>query len=314
MTEPVPPAGDLHVVVGAGPVGAAVAREALQRGHPVRIVTRSGDPGMEGAQWRRADVGVATEAEEAVEGAAVVYAAMNAPYHRWAEEFPPLQASLLAATASVGAVYAAVENVYAYGRVDHPMHENLPLRPCSRKGEVRAEMTRALFAAHTAGRVRAVAVRASDFYGPGATLSAAGDRFFPPILAGRTVRVLGDPDALHTQTYVPDIARALVTVATDPDAHGRAWHAPNAPAVSQREFAHAAYAVAGTSGRVTTTPKLGVRALGLFVPEVREMVEMLYEFEHDFVVDSSAYTARYGTRATPIEEGLAATVAWYRDR
>ena len=39
---------DAHLVVGAGPVGTAVARRLLADGHHVRVVTRSGS-GPDGA-------------------------------------------------------------------------------------------------------------------------------------------------------------------------------------------------------------------------------------------------------------------------
>ena len=306
------PAIGLHVVVGAGPVGTAVATELLARGRDVRVVTHSSTPHITGVEAVRGDASDSDSVGSFCQGAAVVYGCMNAPYSRWATDLPPMQRGLLDGAGRAGAVYAVVENVYGYGQVSGPMNEALPLTATTRKGSVRAGMCEELTTAHANGRLQTVSVRASDFYGPRVLESAAGERFFPPILAGKNVQVLGDVGALHTQSYVPDIARALVTVAADPDAHGRAWHSPNAPAISQQAFAELTYRLAGTTGKAKATPKIALRAVGLFNPTVRELIEMLYEFENDFVVDSSAYTERYGDSATPLDEGIEATLAWYR--
>ena len=53
---------------------------------------------------------------------------------------------------------------------------------------------------------------------------------------------------------------------------------------------------------------------GVFIPEAREMVEMMYEFEKPFRVDSSKFVRTFGDLATPHETGLKATIDWYRAR
>ncbi len=42
---------------------------------------------------------------------------------------------------------------------------------------------------------------------------------------------------------------------------------------------------------------------------MREMVEMAYEFEHDFVVDASEYVARFGDHSTDLATAFADTFA-----
>jgi hypothetical protein len=69
--------------------------------------------------------------------------------------------------------------------------------------------------------------------------------------------------------------------------------------------------LAGTRPRIGGLPKLALRAVGVFNPTVRELLEMAYEFEEPFVVDSSRIAA-LGVRATPIPEALERTLAAYR--
>jgi nucleoside-diphosphate-sugar epimerase len=304
-----------HVVLGAGPVGWWIAEELADLGAAVRVVTRSGGgPDRPGVERHAADLTEADAAAAACRDAAVVYAAAQPEYHRWPQEFPDLQRRMLAAAEAEGAVYVAVENLYGYGRVDGPMTEDLPFLATTRKGRVRAQLAEEVVRCHVEGRVRTVAGRASDFFGPRAEGTAVGDRFFPSIVSGKAVSVIGEPDALHTFTFVRDFAQALVLLGNTEAAWGRAWHVPNSETVTIGQFAERSYAAAGTSGKVRVMPRWGLRVAGLFNPGARETVEMLYEFEHDFVVDDRAFTAAFGSPATPLDEALAETVAWWAER
>lgn len=166
------------------------------------------------------------------------------------------------------------------------------------------------------GRIRAVEVRASDFFGPGVTDGGhLAGRVVPSVLRGKSVQVLGDPDTPHSWTYVPDVARALVGVATDERAWGRAWHVPTAPPLSTRAMVTRLATEAGvTDVAVRRLPPVLLRAMGLVSPLLRELQEVRYQFDRPFVVDSSAYTARFGERATPVDEQVTATVDWWRRR
>lgn len=295
---------DRPVVLGAGPVGQAVVAALTARGHRPVVVTRSNTE-VAGAEPRRADLTDRSAARQALADATIVFTTAQPPYHRWPQEFPALQASIVDATIATGAPLIVVENLYGYGPHDGPLTEDTPMRPTTRKGTVRAAMWTSLCEASERGELPMAVVRSSDFIGPGVTGSAFGERFFRPLTVGKPAQTLGDVDALHSVTYVPDLGEALVLVAQDDGAWGRAWHAPCAPAVTQRQLAEIAARSIGRQGAITAAPALGVRALGLFVKPVREMVEMLYEFDRDFVVDSSAFTERFGMTATPLADALA---------
>ncbi|MCB1017906.1 MAG: NAD-dependent epimerase/dehydratase family protein, partial [Acidimicrobiales bacterium] len=244
-----PSAATTHVVVGAGPVGRAVAAALVDRGIEPAVVTRSG-AAVPGARAVAADVRDAAVAATAFAGAEVVFQCAQPPYHRWPQEFPGLQASVLEAAVSAGALLVVAENLYGYGPHAGPLTEDLPLAATTRKGRVRARMWQELADAHRAGRARVVAGRASDFFGPGVQGSAVGERFFGPLVRGRRADVAGDPDRLHTYTYVPDFGEALVRLSEAPAAWGRAWHVPNAPTVTTRALAEQAAAIAGTEARL----------------------------------------------------------------
>ncbi|MEO5853380.1 MAG: NAD-dependent epimerase/dehydratase family protein [Nocardioides sp.] len=292
-----------HVVVGVGPVGTALAGELLDRGHRVRVVSRSGrrphgldHPLLEALAVDAADPGALAGAAE---GAGVLYNAANpTDYHRWAEIWPPLAASLLTTAERTGAVLATVGNLYSYGPVDGPMHEGLPDAATFTNGRVRAEMWADALAAHQAGRVRTVEVRASDYAGPGvySHLSVAATA----LLGGKTARVIGSADQPHSWTDTRDTARLLVAAAADESAHGRTWIVPSNPPRTQREALTDLATAAGVPMvRLAPVGRRTLRLLGLVSGTLGVMADTCYQFDRPFVVDDRAARSQFGLEPTP---------------
>jgi len=252
-------------------------------------------------------------AKTLAQGATHVYQCTNPPYDKWPEQFPALQANTLEAAANVGAKYIVMENVYMYGDTNgQPIREDLPYNAHTKKGKVRAQMAKDVLAAHQAGKVRAAIARASDFYGPGVLDSAAGDRMFGFAVEGKAASAAGDLGAKHSYTYIEDIGKALVILGERGEALGQAWHVPNADATTTRQFVNLIFEELQQSARISAVSKLMMRMAGLFIPGARETVEMMYEFEKDFVVDGGRFTATFGLQATPYREGVKQTLAWYK--
>jgi nucleoside-diphosphate-sugar epimerase len=252
-------------------------------------------------------------AREVSQGASVVYFALNPPYNKWPELFPPLQAGVLEGAASAGAKLVAMENLYMYGPTDgRPLTEDLPYAPDTRKGAVRARMSEELMEAHTSGRVRVAIGRASDYFGPGVLVSAAGEQVFGRAVRGKSAQVAGDPNQPHTYTYAPDVGRGLVVLGEREEALGQVWHLPSPETLTTREFVEMIFEEVGKPARIQAAPKILLRAMGLFNPGMREMIEMLYEFEEPFVVDHSKFEQAFGEHATPFREAIGETVRWYR--
>ena len=306
----------LHVVFGAGQVGRAMSTRLAGMGLPVRVVSRSRPAALpDGADWRGADATDPGAAAEAAAGASVIYQCLNAPYTDWPKRFPPLQRGVLAAAERRDALLVSLENVYGYGPTGgRAMTENLPLAATSVKGRTRAAMTQELLAAAEAGRVRIAIGRASDFLGAGAVDSSLGERVFGNAVAGKSADFVGNPDLPHTYSYIPDIAAGLATLGTDERAIGGVWHLPGPETVTTRELLELVAADVGHPVGVRVLPKLAVRALGVFNPTIRELVELSYEFEQPFVLDTSKYESTFGTTATPLKTAVTATVNWYRNR
>lgn len=305
---------ELHVIFGTGPVGMAVMEVLVSQGRRVRLVNRSGRANApEGVELAAGDASDIPTTRELCRGAAVVYNCVNPPYTQWSELFPPLQAGVLAGAASAGARLVAMENVYMYGPTGgRPLTEDLPYAATTRKGRVRAKMSEDLLAAHQAGRVQVAIGRASDFFGPRALLAAMGERVFYPALAGKAAQAMGNLDLPHTQTYIPDIGRGLVILAERDEALGQAWHLPSPETVTSRHFIEMIFEETGHPPKIQVMPKFLLKILSLFSPMMRELEEMLYEFEEPFILDHSKFERTFGNHATPLREAIQTTVAWYR--
>lgn len=294
-----------HVIVGAGPVGAAAAEHLVTLGHDVRMISRSG-LGSSTVERVAADATDADRLTELAAGADALYNCANPPYHRWPELWPPLASALLSAAERTGAVLVTMSNLYGYGPVTGPIREDTPLAATADKLRLRPDMWRRALAAHEAGRVRVTEARASDFVGPGAR-SLFTMMIASRIRAGRPATVPANLDVPHSLTYTGDVGATLAILGTDPRALGRAWHVPTAPAVTLREAAARFAAIVGAPApRLRVMSDRVLRLGGLFNSEAREFAKVRYQFASPWVLDSSAATRTFGLVATPLDDALRA--------
>jgi nucleoside-diphosphate-sugar epimerase len=299
----------LHVIVGKGPVGTTTADLLADSGHQVRVLSRSGGRSTGRIEHRQVDATDADALTAASRGAAALYNAVNPEYTRWAADWPPVAAALLAAAERTGAVLVTMGNLYGYGRPDGPMTPESPLAATDTKGRIRARMWADMLAAHEAGRVRATEARAADFVGPQVPAGHSHlMRQLPALRKGRRAWVVGDPDAPRGWSYLPDVAATLVTLGTDERAPGRAWHVPSAVRSQRQALTDLAAALGRPAPRVSGIPWPALRAVGVALPFMREVVDVRHQFDQDYVLDASATTTELGLTATPWEDVLTASV------
>lgn len=305
------------VIVGAGPIGSAVARRAAEHSCSVIVITRSGSgPEIDGVRHIALDATDRAALSAASAGADVIVNCANpGSYQAWEREWPPLAAAILGAAEDVGAVLVTLSNLYGYGPVDVPMTRHMPLRPSDHKGALRTRMWEDARAAHEAGRVRATEARASDYIGPTApTTSSILARYAAATLAGKPATVFSDPDQPHAWTAVDDIAATLLALAQNEQAWGSPWIVPSSPPATVRDVLSELSRLSGARApRLRTLPRPLVRIGGWMVPVLRELEGVLYQFDRPFLVDTAETTASLGVEATPWTEVLRATAAeWHR--
>lgn len=329
----------MKLVIGAGLIGTRVARRFAAQGDDVVVATRSGTPvtadelqsasrgasrrGVQSGSRSRAgtirsvsaDAADAEALTSAAQGATTIVLASNpAQYHRWRELWPPVFDATLAAATRSGADLVLMGNLYAYGEgARMPMAEHDPLLTTEEKGLVRKAGWERILEAHRRGDLRAVEVRASDYFGPGSGATAQlGERFFGPLLAGKRPRGVGDPRMPHSWAYLDDIADTVVAASGYVGEWGRAWHVPSAEPLSRVEIASRVAALTGRDVGVTSWSPAALRVLAIFSPFLRAVVDSSYQFSAPFVVDARETERELGVSATPWDVALPATLAALR--
>ena len=305
-----------HVVLGTGAIGRATAEELIRRGESVRMVNRSGrmDESPAGVEVVASDLYDPANVREVTRGARVVYQSAQPRYSEWPEKFPSLQKSIIEGLTGSNAKLVIVENLYMYGDQNgKTMTEDTSYDAHTRKGRVRGEISRAALAAHKEGRVRVTTARGGNFFGPWGIDSTMGGRAFYPLLQGKPAQLIGRTDLPHSHTFVRDFGTALVILGEHEEADGQAWHVPNdQPKMTQAELVRMFAEEAGVEPKMSSMGKLMMTIGGLFVPEAKETVEMMYEFDKPFIIDSSKFERTFGLKATPMREAIRETVAWFK--
>ena len=306
-----------HVIFGAGQVGRPLAGHLIEAGRQVRVARRSAGA-VPGAEVQSGDAADPAFCLAAAAGASTIYHCMNPAYDTtvWAELVPRYMNNLIAAAARHGARLVVLDNLYMLGRpAGSPLTEHTPMRPCSRKGEIRARAADLLFAAHARGEIRAASGRASDFYGPGGTQSGLGNFFWPAVFKGRTVYMPYPLDAVHTYHYIPDVAAGLAAIGcADDSVYGQPWMLPCTPPGTLRELIARLSPRLGRPIKVAQPPRWVLTVMAIGMPIMRELNEMLYQWDEPFVVDDRAFRERFGQGPTSPDVAADATVAWAREQ
>ncbi len=248
---------------------------------------------------------------DAVAGSAVAYLVAGLKYdHRvWQEDWPKVMRHAIDACKRHGCALVFFDNVYAYGRVNGTMTEDTPYNPISRKGEVRARIATTFMDEVKRGELRGMIVRAADFYGPGAVLSLIHATVTQRLKAGKKPQWVGNPKAIHTFSYTPDAGRSVAVLGNTESAYGRVWHALTShEPITGEGFVRIACELAGRPYGLQVAPRWLLALMGLFVPVLRENMEMLYQFEHDYRFDSTRLERALGLTPTAYRDGIAATL------
>lgn len=288
------------LILGAGPVGRAAAAALLDLGHEVTVGTRSGTR-VPGTTALTIDAANAPALTSAAQGMDAMIICTNPPYHRWPVEWPPIIRSAISAAKATGARIVLMSNLYSYGKPAGRITGATPTAPTESKGRTRAELWDLLLAAHRAAGIGVTELRASDYFGPDAGPNVhLGSRFLAPVRKGKTANIIGDPDAPHSWSYLPDIGRCLAILATRPELSGRPWIGPNSGDAPLREIARRI----NPRAKVRQIPGALLAVVGLFSPLAREVRAIRYQFTEPFLLSDSELRAAFDFTPTPLEQAL----------
>lgn len=305
-------------ILGAGGVTANnLTTELLKRGDNLRLVSRSAKPFQGITDLVAADLLNAQAVSDAVKGSDIVYLTAGLAYKTkvWQQDWPVLMQNTIDACKRHDAKLIFFDNVYGYGKVEDIMTESTPYNPCSKKGEVRAKIATQLMDETKKGNLNALIARAADFYGPATPLSMLTAMVFENLAKGKTAQYLIRDDVKHSFTYTPDLGKALADLSSDTKAWNQIWHLPTSnPAPTGRELIEMAAAEYGIKPKTMILGKTMNRILGIFIPVLREMQEMLYQYEVNYHFDSTKFEKEFGWKPTPYTEGIKQTSAFYNKK
>jgi nucleoside-diphosphate-sugar epimerase len=265
----------------------------------------------DGAEIIKVDALTLDRKSEIFKDVVAIYQCSQPAYHRWKEDFPELQEAILSIAIENKAKLIVAENLYMYGNTHgKPMTEGTPYNPCSIKGKVRMEISNALFEAYRQGKVQIAVVRGSDFFGPWEPIN--GEMIFKAAIQKKTINMLGNLNQPHTFTYVKDFGKALAIAGTDDRALGKVWHVPSGKPYTQNELAELLSKELGYPLKTRATGKIMLSIIGLFNKGAKEVVEMLYEFNETFIMNSEAMEMTFGLVPTPMEQRIKETLEWVK--
>lgn len=301
----------MQTILGAGgAIGTALAKALTGYTDQIRLVSRSPEKVNESDELFSADLTDSKQTFSAVEGSEIVYLTVGLKYHHkvWESTWPVIMDNVIRACEESGAKLVFFDNIYLYDKHDlNPITESSKINPPSKKGAVRAEIVKSLWKAVDEERIEALIARSADFYGPGMTkpLSILVETVFKPLHQGKKASLLCSDSKKHSFTYTPDAGKATALLGNTPDAYGQAWHLPTASDPPDgKEWVELVAREMNTDPSYRVVPKWMVRVMGLFMPVMRESVEMLYQYDRDYIFDSSKFEKQFDLKPTPYQQAV----------
>jgi nucleoside-diphosphate-sugar epimerase len=300
----------MQTILGAGgAVGTHLARALKEYTANIRLVSRNPVQVNPSDELVAADLLDPAELKKAVAGSSVVYVTVGFPYRYriWKDSWPMFTRNLLDACREHKCKLVFFDNIYMYDPdYLNGMTEDTPINPPSKKGKVRAGIHEMIMKEVLEGRIEALIARSADFYGPGIkNASMLTETVLDPLSKGKKANWMGSLKFKHSFTYTPDAGKATALLGNTPSAYGQVWHMPTAEdPPTGREWIDAIARKMGVKARSQAATRPVVRILGLFSPIMRELVEMMYQYERDYVFNSDKFEKHFSMKATPYTEGI----------
>jgi nucleoside-diphosphate-sugar epimerase len=298
----------MHTILGAGgAIGIELVSHLAKKGLRIRLVRRSRVVAGGAHQVVSADLANLDQTISTVAGSEVVYLLVGLKYDLriWQELWPRIMNNVIEACKRANAKLVFFDNVYAYGKVVGPMTERTPFNPCSRKGEIRAKIATTLLNEITNGSLTALIARSADFYGPSVQTSVANRLILDKFAEGAKASWLVNDRTRHSWTFTPDAGKSLALLAESDSAWNRTWHVPAAPnPPTGKEFIEIAANVFSVEPNYRVLSRPLIKLAGVFDADIRESYEMLYQYDSEYLFDSTQFSTTFRFTPTSYEDGI----------
>jgi nucleoside-diphosphate-sugar epimerase len=303
----------MQTILGSnGTIGSILAKELTKYTDKIRLVSRNPKKVNPTDELFPADLLKSGEADRAVAGSEVVYLVVGLEYKLkiWEEQWPKLMRATIDACIKYNSRLVFFDNVYMYDLAEiGNMTEKSEVNPPSRKGAVRKQIAGMLLDEVKAGKLMALIARSADFYGPDSEKSFVTEMVYKNLKKGKSANWFIDADKKHSFTYTPDAARATALLGNTPDAYNQVWHLPtDINTLTGREFIDLFTREMNSANKISVMPLWLLKILGIFIPILREMPEMMYQYDRNYFFNSSKFDKKFDFRTTPYQEGVRQTV------
>jgi nucleoside-diphosphate-sugar epimerase len=303
----------MQTILGAnGTIGKLLANELTAFTKDIRLVSRNPKKVNETDELFPADLSDVANVDKAIQGSEIVYLVVGFEYKLkvWAENWPKLMRATIVACIKYNAKLVFFDNVYLYGKAEIPhMTEESKINPPSKKGVIRKEIAEMLLNQVKAGKLTALIARSADFYGPDNKSSLIIELIYNNFKKRKAGNWLVNADKKHSFTYTPDAAKATALLGNTHDAFNQVWHLPtDKNTLTVRELSALFAKEMNVPNKIFIFRKWLIKLLGLFIPVMKEMPEMLYQYEQDYIFDSSKFDKRFNFQTKTYEEGVKRTV------
>lgn len=299
----------MQTILGAnGTIGSLLAKELSAYTNRIRLVSRKPVKVNAEDELFPADLTQPEMVDQAIAGSSVVYLLVGFEYKYkvWKKQWPPLMESVIAACIRHKARLVFFDNVYLYDKaaIAH-MTEDTPVNPPSQKGAIRRDIADRMMKEIQAGRLTGLIARSADFYGPDNKSSFLTEVVFKNYAKRKAANWFMNADKIHSFTFTPDAAKATAILGNTPDAFNQVWHLPtSSEKITGREICQLAAQGMQVPAKLTVMPMWLLKLLGVFIPFLREMPEMMYQYDRDYFFDSSRFEKRFGYQPVTYEEGI----------
>lgn len=298
-----------QTILGAnGTIGSILAQELKKYTNQIRLVSRNPKTVNETDELFPADLSNPAQVDKAIEGSDVVYLVVGFEYSLkiWRETWPKLMKATIAACIKYKSKLVFFDNVYLYDikAIGH-MTEDSAINPPSKKGMVRKEIAEMIMNEIKSGNLTALIARAPDFYGPDNENSILVETVYKNIKKGKRPNWFVDATKKHSFIYTPDAAKATAILGNTPEAYNQVWHLPtDKNTLTGNEWIALFNKETNTSKKVMVLPMFLIKILGMFSPIMREMPEMMYQYDRDYFFDSSKFNKHFNFTPTTYEMGV----------
>ncbi|WP_428330172.1 NAD-dependent epimerase/dehydratase family protein [Mucilaginibacter sp.] len=298
----------MHTILGAGgAVANALTHELLNHNETIRLVSRKPIVNAEkNITWQKADLLNYSELLDASKGSTVIYLTAGLVYDKniWQQQWPVIMDNFIRLGKETSARLIFFDNVYMYGLVKGPMKEDTPYNPISAKGKIRAAIVTKLMDEVKAGSIRASVARGADFYGTDTMNSFFDMMVLNKYAKKEKAQWIGSPNKLHNFSYIPDMGKAMYLLGQTPGSDNQIWHMPTAAPLTGKQFIEIAARVYNVEPKYFAINKMMLWLVGLFQKVVMGTVEMYYQYNHDYVFDSSKFIKAFNFKPTSYEDGI----------